>query len=405
MRHVLFWGFPLRLITAFFTVFVLSVAWVQALADEKNTGPEFALERSTPENPRATFVVRHLDASVLAALSREPNALREAFRVRSRPSGNTDKSSNVDEIPPLLGTYEVDSPNGLIRFHSRFKEEPGMTYRASYRANGAKTPPAFRDFVIPQLEEKAPTTIVNRVSPAKDVLPENLLKIYIEFSSPMSFGEAYEHVRLLDAKGKPLDLPFLELGEELWDPRGMRFTLLFDPGRIKNGLKPREELGPVLEAGKSYTFVIDPGWKDATGLPLKAGYRKTFRVGLPDTTPPDPANWRLQAPTLSTTGPLAITFPESLDRALLGRVIVVVDDMNRPVAGKIAIGDDETSWSFTPRAPWHRGGFFVLVDQTLEDLAGNSIGRPFEVDVFKVDTTKKIETTRLKFEPISGSSR
>ena len=46
--------------------------------------------------------------------------------------------------------------------------------------------------------------------------------------------------------------------------RATRFTLLFDPGRIKRGLKPAQRrVGPVLEEGKSYTLVIDRGWTDA----------------------------------------------------------------------------------------------------------------------------------------------
>ena len=95
--------------------------------------------------------------------------------------------------------------------------------------------------------------------------------------------------------------PFLELDEELWSPDGTRFTLLFDPGRVKRGLKPREELGPVLEAGKSYSLVIDRDWLDASGNSLKAGFRKTFRVGPPDETSPDPKTWTVR----STAGRLA----------------------------------------------------------------------------------------------------
>jgi hypothetical protein len=59
-------------------------------------------------------------------------------------------------------------------------------------------------------------------------------------------GEAYEHIKLLDAKGKPLEEVFLELGEELWDPEMKRFTLLFHPGRVKKGLVPREELTEAI---------------------------------------------------------------------------------------------------------------------------------------------------------------
>src|SRR2546425_7490559 len=107
----------------------------------------------------------------------------------------------------------------------------------------------------------------------------------------MSEGDCYRHIKLLDAKGKAVDLPFLELDQELWDSEGKRFTLFFDPGRIKRGLKPREELGPPLEEGKTYAFVVDRDWLDAEGNPLKESYRKSFRVGPPDDSPPDPKTW------------------------------------------------------------------------------------------------------------------
>jgi hypothetical protein len=89
-----------------------------------------------------------------------------------------------------------------------------------------------------------PATLVESVSPSAEVLPENLLRFYFQFSAPMSRGEAYSHIRLLNAAGRAVADPFLELNEELWSGDGRRFTLLFDPGRIKRGLKPREEVGP-----------------------------------------------------------------------------------------------------------------------------------------------------------------
>jgi hypothetical protein len=39
----------------------------------------------------------------------------------------------------------------------------------------------------------------------------------------------------------------------------------------------------------------------------------------------------------------------------------------------------ETQWSFEPEKPWALGDHQLLIDATLEDLAGNSIGRLFEV--------------------------
>ncbi len=198
---------------------------------------------------------------------------------------------------PLCGARTA-STGAVIRFVPRFPLEPGLRYRAEFRPGSASRhrqstplPPGIAIAAPPD-----PTTLVAEYSPGhqkslppctrspqstrtSDVLPENLLRFYISISAPMSRGEAYQRIKLLDAAtGKPVESPFLELDEELWSPDGTRFTLLFDPGRVKRGLKPREELGPVLEAGKSYSLVIDADWPDATGNPLTAGFRKTFRV-------------------------------------------------------------------------------------------------------------------------------
>jgi hypothetical protein len=359
-------------------------------------GPGPSIRLSKPGDPRAAVEAVGLDPATLAALASDPGRAGQVLAVStvSGPSKN-----GGDDRPPLLGSYRVDTAAGVLRFQPRFPLEPGVRYRAVLRAPNARAAPVSSEFMLPApVEVGVPLTKVVRVSPARDVLPENLLKFYIEFSAPMSRGEAYQNLRLLDAKGKALDLPFLELGEELWDPRGRRFTLLFDPGRIKTGLKPREELGPVLEAGKSYTLEVNRRWQDAAGHPLGTGFRKTFRVEAPDMTPPDPKTWTLNPPAAGTRRALAVRFPEPLDRAMLGRVLAVADRQGKAVAGSVAVGDDETTWSFIPDEPWRAGGYALLVDKTLEDLAGNSIGRPFEVDVFeKIERREAGQSVSLPF--------
>jgi hypothetical protein len=225
-----------------------------------------------------------------------------------------------------------------------------------------------------------------------------MLKFYLHFSAPMSRGMAYQHIHLRDSSGKDVAFPFVELAEELWDPRGERLTILFDPGRIKTGLKPREELGPILYPGQTYTLVIDRGWLDAAGQPLRSDHRKTFRAGPTDSAPPDPATWTIQAPGPASRDPLLLTFPEPLDSAMLGRVLGVLDGAGRAVAGDVSIEAGETRWRFTPDAPWRAGAYRISVDKDLEDRAGNSIGRPFEVDIFdKVERKAVAETVFLPF--------
>src|SRR5262249_9129673 len=150
-------------------------------------------------------------------------------------------------------------------------------------------------FKVPQ-PPKVSTTEVREIYPSADVLPENLLKFYLHFSAPMSRGHIYDHIHLLDEKGRAVELPFLEIDEELWNPAMTRLTLFIDPGRIKRGVTPLEEIGPSLQAGRQYTLQIDHDWKDGAGNSLKRDFRKVFKVAPPDREPPDPDTWKIRAP-------------------------------------------------------------------------------------------------------------
>src|SRR5258708_25924823 len=112
-----------------------------------------------------------------------------------------------------------------------------------------------------------------------------------------------------------------------------RLTLFIDPGRIKRGVRPLEEVGPALEAGKRFTLVIDSAWLDGTGNPLRESFLKTFEVGPPDRDPPDPAQWKIQPPKSSTRDALTLTFPEPMDHALAQRVICVTSGTGEVLAG------------------------------------------------------------------------
>jgi hypothetical protein len=94
-----------------------------------------------------------------------------------------------------------------------------------------------------------------------------------------------------------------------------------------------------------------------------------------------------------------VQFPQPLDHALLKRLIWVVDADGKKTEGDVAIDSDESRWLFTPRQNWAEGAYRVVVDTRLEDRAGNSIARPFEVDIFHpVDSEIKQETTFVPFE-------
>jgi hypothetical protein len=71
-----------------------------------------------------------------------------------------------------------------------------------------------------------------------------------------------------------------------------------------------------------------------------------------------------------------------MDHALAQRMIHVKAASGRPVPGQAALDDGEQRWMFTPVEAWRKGTYQLAVQTTIEDLAGNNIGKPFEVDVF-----------------------
>ncbi len=286
------------------------------------------------------------------------------------------QSPDKADIPPIFGRAERTESG--TEFYPRFPLQAGISYYLEIRERDAE--PTVFTFSIPKPPVK-PVATVTQIFPSASKLPENLLKFYIHFSHPMSSGDVYRHVQLLDANDLPIELPFLELGEELWDSEQRRLTLLFDPGRIKSGLMPRRESGAVLEEGKRYTLEIRDTWKDADSRPLKKSYRKSFTAIAGDGKSPVVENWGIKTPDAETLAPLEIHFEESLDEALVQRVIHILDPEGKRVDGDRVVDQSETRLRISPTHLWKVGRYQLRVESVLEDLAGNSVGRPFEVDL------------------------
>ena len=339
---------------------------------------------SAPSGQR-TVDVEGLPAEDLAHLEQTPPARggwQAILRVQVARTGRASA-----ETPPVLGTYGVR--DGALRFTPQFPFDPGQRYEVvfdpsslpSVRRGSVPVPlrPLSTTVAIPA-PDVAPSTRVVAVYPSALEVPENHLRLYIAFSAPMGLGDGATHISLLDEHGRPLADPFLPLEVDLWNADRTRFTVLYDPGRVKRGILPNEELGRPLAAGRTYTLVIDAGWRDAAGQPLVAPFRREFRVGPPRERALDPADWRLEIPVQGTREPLAVTFPAPLDYGLLQRALRVATESGQPLAGKIRVEQAETRWNFTPRTPWEPGQYQLVAAETLEDVAGNRIGRPFEVD-------------------------
>ncbi|MFO0804640.1 MAG: hypothetical protein U0791_16145 [Gemmataceae bacterium] len=269
----------------------------------------------------------------------------------------------------ILGSYERTGE--WLRFTPRFALAAGERYRA---VSGDRSV----DYLVPAAKPSAAAKVA-AVFPSADELPANTLKFYIHFSKSMREGPAiFDRIRLLDDRGEPVEDPWRRT--ELWNDDATRLTLWIHPGRIKEGVNLRDDLGPVLEPNRKYRLVIDKSVKDANGELLAAGFEKTFRTTTAIRTAIDVREWTVTVPQAGTRQPLTVAFPRPLDHALLGKCLSLTTG-GLAVAGRAEIGAKEQTWSFTPERPWAEGELVLTAEERLEDVAGNTPLRPFDLDL------------------------
>lgn len=289
--------------------------------------------------------------------------------------------------PSMLGKYE--RTGNELTFMPRFPLTAGAMYRASLRGAGNT---ASLDYRVPMPAVKAPPRVV-KIYPTADVLPANHLRFYIYFDRPMRGGkELFQHLAILDEKGKEIEEPWLV--DEIWDEENNCLILFIHPGRIKWGVELRELMGPVLYKNRSYALVVRGAWTDLEGNKIGKDTIKKFRTTPEDRVRIELADWKLTAPAAGTRDAVALTLNKSVDVRSLQTGLTVTNAKGQTIAGAIAIGQDEKSWRFTPSQPWQAGPHRVSVSPDLEDIAGNTPSRPFDVNLL----TPNWPAQKLQFE-------
>jgi hypothetical protein len=303
------------------------------------------------------------------------------------------------DAPPMLGAYSLDG--SVARFTPAFPLDAGRQYQVRFDASSVLRDSTNAPLVATigrPAEHTVPTTTVARIYPTASAVPENVLRMYVEFSGPMGRKSGIEYIKLLDHEGKEIPGAVLPLDYEFWSPDHRRFTIFFDPGRVKDGILPNREMGRAFIPGKTVTLAISREWPDEHGLPLKEDHRRTFEVLPARTEPLDPTQWRIAPPPSSGRDPLVVSFPTPLDQSLLTRALGVRRD-GQVIEGTTEIATGETQWRFTPTRPWTSGTYQFLALDILEDVAGNQVGRAFEVDNFEtVDKDPDPKSVLVPFE-------
>ena len=304
-------------------------------------------------------------------------------------------------VPPVAGSVEME--RDAAWFVPRFPFVDGMSYTLLVDAGDGAD--ASRVWTIRRLAKAAAsTTRVTEIYPTASTLPFNLLRMYVQFSAPMSEGWAGSAVRVLRADtGEPLDDVFLPPEPELWDPERRRLTMLLDPGRIKRGLAPNVEFGYPLADGMDVRVMVDSKFRDAGGQPLKSAAERRYRIGPALRSRIDLGGWRLIPPPAGSMDPLSVDFGRPLDHGLLRHSLRIYDDAGNRVIGDGKACMEERGWRFTPSAPWRVGTHRLAVESRLEDVAGNSPVRVFDRDVSNPeDDPPGIENTTLDFTCVAA---
>lgn len=289
---------------------------------------------------------------------------------------------------PLFGKYLVR--DGMLVFIPSQPFSPGKTYRAIRIDTKDKD---FTQFKLP-LSKPQDAVKVLKVYPTTDRVPANLLKFTIVFSGPMRQSKTiFDSIELVGPEGKSVDDPWRRT--ELWNDNDTRLTLWFHPGRVKLGVNLREQLGPPLEPGKTYTLRISGELLDASGNKLAQGLEKKIIAEDEVRKRLDVNQWKITSPGMQSKAALIIAFPCVIDPYLFAREVTVLGPTGKIITGKGLMGLNEKSWQFVPDEPWQAGEYIIRIGSEVADLAGNTISRPFEVNLETLEPLAGVQ--RLKF--------
>ena len=305
----------------------------------------------------------------------------------------------VEGLPPVKGRYAI--ADEALTFAPMFPFDPGRSYHVAFDPRKLPNPraaPLVTAVLTLPAVGAAPTNVV-ALHPSAPQVPENLLRIYIEFSAPMGSSSAADFVKLIDlttGKDEIVENAFLPVEADFWNRDHTRYTLFLDPGRVKQDILPNRVSGRPLRAGHRYALEIAAGWPDANRQPLSATYRHEFAAAAPIDSAILLSDWKIAAPRSGTRDPLLVSFRRSLDHAVTMRALAI-ERRGQPVAGSGHISHQDTRWAFVPEVPWERGEHNLSAMSFLEDPQGNQINRPFEEAVDAPTPEHQPEAFRLNF--------
>lgn len=275
-------------------------------------------------------------------------------------------SLSIQNIKPILAKKLFRSDTILL--------SPVLSFRLNqtYTAFCNKEKLVFKN----EIDKNYSYPQVENIYPSSDTLPSNQLKFNILFSTTMS-DIAYPHINLLDSDGNEIKRALLKEIPELWNEDKTALTIWIEPGRIKKGLGPNEELGEVLYKDQTYYLRISSDIRDRNGIQMNQEYLKKFVATYEDSIIPNIDDWIITSPNTMNMYKLKIDFPESMDYGSMMENLVVYNSNFGEIKGQWFFGKDERSIIFEAHTKWLKGNYTLRINSVVEDLAGNNLKRSF----------------------------
>ena len=292
----------------------------------------------------------------------------------------------------IQGKYVLE--DDCLVFKPYFPFEAGLSYFVKMHPTSTISDENYSSFTVGKKQVLDKPDVL-RIYPTAHELPENLLRFYVYFNTPMQRGKALKYIKLVNENGIEDKNAFMALKQELWSSDGKRLTLLFDPGRIKRGVSTNVKLGAALRKGESYKLIISADWNNMSGHSLSKSVIKEFKVIDSYRSILNIDNWDVYMPRAHTKDPVKIKTDRIVDHALVQSMIDVVDAQGNLVDGVWEVLEEEKVISFASSYKWKKGTYQMIVYSRFEDVAGNSLQNMLDYRIgenqFKSDPFHTIE--------------
>lgn len=279
----------------------------------------------------------------------------------------------------VLGSYRVDT--NRIVFTPRFLPDVKVIYSITFSSqslfNRTGINPEYHLELSEEVSFGIPTheALGIQLSPFSKSLPENILRVYLHFTSPMGFQNPYDYIQLMDSANQIIENAFVEIPEGLWNGDRTRLTLLFHPGRVKRNVGPNRKLGPVFKTGGTYQLVVKDDLKDVNGNSLGDDWKMNFTITDPIRTKMSMEEWQLTTSCLDNCQ-LLLKTDRLVDMEMMERFLRIEDENEAAIPfeikneiDQIAIHSDQFKLGISYR---------LIVNPRLEDLCGNTFLNAFD---------------------------